>query len=53
MISADGLSLQQQYVLGLKYDVFIAPCSFVPEILHEFHNSKGHQGTSHTFEAIR
>ena len=28
-------------------------CSIIPAILHEFHNSKGHQGTICTFEAIR
>ena len=53
MISLDGLlQKKQQYVYGLKYDITVAPCSVVPVNLHEFHNSKGHQGTIHTFEAI-
>ena len=53
MIFPDGLLQKQQYAHGLKYDVIIAPHSMVPVILHEFHNSKGHQGTILTFEAIR
>ena len=48
MISDDGLLQKQQYVHGLKHDVIIAPHSIIPIILHEFHNSKGHQGTIHT-----
>ena len=38
---------------GLQHDVTIAPYSLVLTTLHEFHDSKGHQGTIHTFEAIR
>ena len=44
MISADGLLQKEQYILGLK-SVVVAPYSVIPTILHEFHNSKGHQGT--------
>ena len=50
MISPDGL-LQKQNIHGLKYNVIIAPCSTMPLILQEFHNSKGHQGTICIFEA--
>ena len=53
VISANGMVQKQQYVHGLKYDVTIAPHSIIPIILLEFHNCKGHQGTIHTFEAIR
>ena len=53
MTSPDGLLQKQQYVHGLKYDVTVAPHSIVPIILYEFHNSKRHQGTIHTFQAIR
>ena len=38
---------------GLKHDIIIVPHSSIPVILHEFHNSKGHQGTIHKFEAIK
>ena len=38
---------------GLKHDITIAPNSLEPTILHEFCDSKGHQGTIHTFETIR
>ena len=31
----------------------IAQHSLVPTILHEFHDSKGHQGNNHTLETIR
>ena len=53
MISADDLLQKHQYIYGLKHDVIIAPCSVIPIILDEFYNSKSHQGTIHTFEAIR
>ena len=52
MISSDGLLQKQHYVHRLKYDVTIAPHSVVPVILYEFHNSKGHQCTIHTFETM-
>ena len=48
MISADGLLQKQQYIHGMKHDVIIA-CSIIPIILHEFHNSKDHQGTIRRF----
>ena len=53
MISPYGLLQNQQYVHGLKYDVTVVPHSVLPVILCQFHNSKGHQGTIHTFQAIR
>ena len=43
MISPDGF-LKKQKIHGLRYDVTIAPCSILLLVLHEFHNSKGHQG---------
>ena len=52
-LSADGVLQKHQCINGLQYDMTIAPCSLIPTILHEFHDSKGHQGTIHTFEAIR
>ena len=52
IISADSLLLKQQYIYVLRHDGIIAPHSVVPIILHEFHNSKGHQGTICTFETI-
>ena len=52
MISTDSLLQKQLYIHRLKHDVVIAPHSIIPIILHEFHNSKGHQGTIHTYEAI-
>ena len=52
IMSANGI-LKRQYVHGLRHDVTIAPHSPVPTILHEYHKSKGHQRTIHTFEAIR
>ena len=53
MISTDGLLQKQQYIHGLKHDFVTAPHSIVQTILNDFHNLKGHQGTIHTFEAIR
>ena len=53
MISPDGFLQKQQYIHGLKHDIVIALHSIVPTILHEFHNSKGHQETILTFKAIR
>ena len=53
MNSADGILQKQQYIHGLKHDVIIVPHSLVPVILHEFYNSKGHEGTIHTFVVIR
>ena len=53
MIFTDGLLQKQQYICGLKHDAVVAPLSFDPTILHEFHNSKGHQGIISTFKAIR
>ena len=32
---------------------YLTPHSTVPINLHKFHDKKGHQGTIHTFEAIR
>ena len=52
IIPANGI-LKQQYVLGLKHDITIVPHSVIPTTLHEFHDSKGYQGTICTFEAIR
>ena len=51
-MSANGI-LQKQYIHGLKHGITIAPCSLIPTILHVFHDSKGHQGTIHTFEVLR
>ena len=48
-----GILQKQQYIHGLKHDVTIAGYSLVPTTLHEFHNSKGHQGTICTFGAIQ
>ena len=53
IMSANGILQKQQYFYGLKHDVTIAPHSLVPTILHEFHDSKGFQGTIYTFEVIR
>ena len=52
-LSRDGVLQKHQYIHGLEHAVTIAPCALVPTILHEFHDSKGHQGTICTFEAIR
>ena len=43
IMSVSGILQKQQYVHGLQHDVTIAPHSLVPTILHEFHDSKGHQ----------
>ena len=53
IIIASGILQKHQYLHGLKHDVTIAACSLVPTILHQFHDSKGHKGTIHKFEAIR
>ena len=52
-MSANGILHKQQYIHGLKHDIIIVPHSLVPTILHEFHDSKGHQGVIHMFEEIR
>ena len=52
-MSTSGILNKHQYIQGLECDVTIAPHSLVPTILHEFYYSKGHQGTIHTFEALR
>ena len=52
-LSADGVLQKHQYIHGLQHDITIAPCSLVHTILHYFHDSKGNQGTIHSFEAIR
>ena len=52
-MSKSGILQKHQYDHGLEHDIIIAPCSLVPTILHEFHDSKGHQETIHTFQAIR
>ena len=52
-IFANGILQKQQYTPGLKHDITIAPNSVVSIILHKFHTSRGHQGTIHTFEAIK
>ena len=41
---------KQQYIHGLQNDITIALCSLVPTILHEFHDPKGHQGTTHALK---
>ena len=51
IMSVSGI-LQKQYIHGFKHDITIAPHSLVQAILHEFHDSKGYQGTICTFEAI-
>ena len=43
-MSANGILQKQQYTHGLKHNVNIAPHSLVPTILHEFHDSKNHEG---------
>ena len=53
IMSENDILQKQQYIYSLKHDITIAPCSLVPTTLHEFHDSKGHQGTVCTFEAIR
>ena len=52
-ISTSIILQKHQYVHGLQHDITIAPHSLVPNMLHEFHGSKGHQGTICTSEAIR
>ena len=52
MISANCLLQKQQYIHGLKHDI-IAPCSIIPIIIIEFHNSHSDYGTIPTFKAIR
>ena len=52
-MSANDTLQKQQYIHVLKHDIIIAQHSLVPTILHEFHDSKGHQGTICMFEAIR
>ena len=44
---------KQKYLYGLKYDSTVTPGSLIPIILHEFHDSNGHQGMIHIFEAMR
>ena len=51
-MSENGILQKQQYVHGLEYDINITSYSLVPTLLHAFHESKGHQGKIHTFEAI-
>ena len=51
MISTDGLLQKLQYIHGLKHYLVVTPHSIVPTSLHEFHNSKSHQGTIHILEA--
>ena len=53
IISPELLLRKQQYVPGLNYAVTRALHSVAPVILHELLNSKGQQGTIHTFDAIR
>ena len=53
IMSANGVLQKQQYIHGLKHDVTIVPHSLVPTFLHEFHDSKSHQGAIHTFEVIK
>ena len=53
IMSLNGILQRQQYMYSLKHDVTMAPCSLVSTILHEFHDSEDHQGTIHTFEAIK
>ena len=50
MFSANVLLQKQQYTHGLKHDVIIVPNSVILLSIHEFYNSKSHQGT---FEAKR
>ena len=50
---ASGILLKQQYVHHFQCDITIAPHLLIPTILHEFHDSKGHQGSIYIFEAIR
>ena len=52
-LSADGVLQKHQYNHGLQHDITIAPCSLVPTFLHDFYDSKSHQGTIHIFEVIR
>ena len=49
MISPDGPLQKHHHVHGLKDNVTVALHSVIPVILHEVHNSKGHQGAIHTF----
>ena len=53
IMSTNGILQKQQYTHGLKHDITIAPYSLVPTILYELHDSKGHQGTMHPFQALR
>ena len=52
-MSESAILQKHQYVHALQYDITIAPCSLVPTILHEFHDSKVYQWTFPTFDAIR
>ena len=52
-MSANGILQKQQYTHGLKHDVTMAPHSLITTILHDFQDSKVHQGIKLTFEAIR
>ena len=51
--SANGILQKQQFICGFKDDVIRAPSSFIPTSLHDFHDSKGHEGTIHVFKAIK
>ena len=51
--AASGILQKTTIHSWLQHEVNIVPHSLVPTILHEIHDSKGHQGTTHMFEAIR
>ena len=53
IMSANGILQKQQYIHGSEKEITRAPHSLVPTILHEFHDSKCHQGTIHTCEVNR
>ena len=42
-LSANGVLQKHQHIHGFQHDVTIELCSLVPTILHEFHDSTGHQ----------
>ena len=52
-MSASGILQKHQNIHGLQHDETIVLHKLVPTILHEFQDSKGHQGNICTSEVIR
>ena len=53
IMSTSGIPQKHKYIHGLQHVINIAPCSLVPTILHKFYDSKGHQITIFTSEAVQ